>query len=440
MTWLKPETYTGSGFPREVTRKMALIGEVFVGDILGKTVLDPRGEELGRVRDVAVEAGARFPRAVGLYLEKKKTPRYLPWEDLSIFNKRIISSRKTEGELSGEPPPADHLRIVKDILDKQIVDINGAKVVRVNDVKLTEEGGSAYVTDVDVGMRGILRRLGIERRGDAFFETIHHPLRHQLISWQFIQPLEPKLDRLALSVSRDAVSDLHPADIAQIMSDLAPEERQEFFEKLDTETAAEALHELEPDVQADLITEMDKEQAADIIEQMPPDEAADVIADLSAEKAQELLQLMEKEEAEDIHELLHHEEDTAGGLMTNEYLAWPPGLTVEEALERFKKEANEIEHVYYIYVVEEEKLLGVVGLRDLLIEEPGRRLSEVMHSKLKTVRAETGQETVAELISKYNLLALPVVDEENRLLGAVTVDDVVDLLLPPASRKKRRKM
>ena len=419
---------------------MALIGEVFVGDILGKAVLDPLGEEIGRVRDIAVEGGSPFPRAVGLFLEKKKVTRYLPWEELSIFNRRIISSRKREEEIPESVPSGDHLLIGRDILDKQIVDINGAKVVRVNDVKLTEEGGAACVSDVDVGMRGILRRLGVERRGDAFFRAIRHPLRPNLISWAFIQPLEPKLDRLTLSVSREAVSDLHPADIAQIMSDLAPEERQEFFEKLDPETAAEALHELTPEVQADIITEMDKEQAADIIEQMPPDEAADVIADLPTEKAQELLQLMEKEEAEDIHELLHHEDDTAGGLMTNEYLAYPPGITVGEALERFKVEAREIEHVYYVYVVEEEKLLGVVGLRDLLIEEPGRKLADVMHTKLKIARAETGQETVAELISKYNLLALPVVDGENCLLGVVTVDDVVDLLLPPASRRKRRKM
>ena len=419
---------------------MALIGEVFVADVLGKAVLDPRGEEIGRVRDIAVEGGSPFPRAVGLFLEKKKVSRYLPWEELSIFNRRIISSRKREDEIPEGAPSGEHLLIGRDILDKQIVDINGAKVVRVNDVKLTEEGGLACVSDVDVGMRGILRRLGVERRGDAFFRAIRHPLRQQLISWAYIQPLEPKLDRLSLSVSREAISGLHPADIAQIMSDLAPEERQEFFEKLDPETAAEALHELEPEVQADIIAEMDKEQAADIIEQMPPDEAADVIADLPTEKAQELLQLMEKEEAEDIHELLHHEDDTAGGLMTNEYLSFPPGITVGEALERFKAEAREIEHVYYIYVVEEEKLLGVVGLRELLTEDPGRKLSEVMHTKLKTARAETGQETVAELISKYNLLALPVVDGENRLLGVVTVDDVVDFLLPPASRRKRRKM
>ncbi len=419
---------------------MTLIGEVFVGDVLGKSVLDPVGEDIGRLRDIAVVGGTPFPRAAGLLLECKKKVRYLPWEDLSIFNRRIISSRRREGEMAEYQPSPDQLLIGRDIFDKQIVDINGAKVVRVNDVKLSDEGGHACVTDVDVGVRGILRRLGIERKGDAFFRAIRTPLKHQLISWGLLQPIQEKLDRLTLSVSRQALASLHPADIAQIISGLAPDERKDFFEKLDLETAAEALHELEPDVQADLIQDMDKEQAADVIERMPPDEAADVIADLPAEKAQELLGLIEKEEAEDIHELLGHEEDTAGGLMTNEYLAYPPGITVGEALDRFKREAREIEHVYYAYVVRDGELLGVVGLRELILLNPAEPIENVMHRKLKSVEADASQKTVAELISKYNLLALPVVDSANRLLGVVTVDDVVDLLLPPAARRKRRKM
>ncbi|MCL5966743.1 MAG: CBS domain-containing protein [Deltaproteobacteria bacterium] len=426
--------------PNGTPQNMVLIGEVFVGDVLGKPVLDPTGEEIGRLRDIAVEGGGAYPRAAGLVLDRRKALLYLPWEDLSIFNRRIISSRKRESELAPFEPSADRLLIGKDLLDKQIVDINGAKVVRVNDVKLAEEGGAACLTGVDVGVRGILRRLGVERRGDAFFRTIRHPLRHQLISWSYIQPIGPKLDRLALSVTREALASLHPADIAQIISGMPPDGRKEFFEKLDVETAAEALHELEPDVQAGIITDMDKEQAADVIERMPPDEAADVIGDLPAEKAQEILGLMEKEEAEDVHELLGHEEDTAGGLMTNEYLAYPPEITVAEALARFRKDAPEIEAVYYIYAVEDEKLVGVIGLRDLILEEPGKRLEEVMHKKIITIRVEASQEEVAETISKYNLLALPVVDDGNRLLGVVTVDDVVDLLLPPASRRKRRKM
>ena len=419
---------------------MALVGELFVADVLGKPVLDPMGEEIGRLRDIAVVGGGPFPRAAGLLLERKRTVLFLPWEELSIFNRRIISSRKKESELAEFSPLPDQLLIGKDLLDKQIVDIDGAKVVRVNDVKLAEEGGNACVTDVDVGVRGILRRLGVERRGEAFFRAIRHPLRHQMISWSLIQPLHEKLDRLTLAVSRQALSEIHPADIAQIISRLSPDERKGFFGKLDLETAAEALHELEPEVQADLITDMDKEQAADVIERMPPDEAADVIADLPLEKAQEILQLIEKEDAQDIHELLGHEEDTAGGLMTNEYLAYPPGITVKETVDRFRQEASEIEAVYYIYVVEDEKLLGVVGLRDLILEETSKTLGEVMHTKLITIRADANQGKVAELISKYNLLALPVVDDENCLLGVVTVDDVVDLLLPPASRRRRRRM
>jgi len=419
---------------------MTLVGELFVADVLGKPVLDPLGDEIGRLRDIAVVGGGTFPRAAGLLLERKKKVLFLPWEDLSIFNRRIISSRKRESDLAEYAPAHDQLLIGKDLLDKQIVDIDGAKVVRVNDVKLAEEGGAACVTDVDVGVRGILRRLGVERRGEAFFRAIRHPLRHQMISWSLIQPLHEKLDRLTLAVPREALSGIHPADIAQIISGLSPEERKGFFGKLDLETAAEALHELEPEVQADLITDMDKEQAADVIERMPPDEAADVIADLSLEKAQEILELIEKEEAQDIHELLGHEEDTAGGLMTNEYLAYPPGITVRETVERFRGEASGIEAVYYVYVVEDEKLSGVVGLRDLILEDPSKTLGEVMHTKLITARADANQEKVAELISKYNLLALPVVDEENCLLGIVTVDDVVDLLLPPASRRRRRRM
>ncbi len=419
---------------------MTLVGEVFVADVLGKPVLDPSGEEIGRLRDIAVVGGGPFPRASGLLLERKRSVLFLPWKDVTIFNRRIISSQRRESELAEFSPVHDQLLIGKDLLDKQIVDIDGAKVVRVNDVKLAEEGGAACVTDVDVGVRGILRRLGVERRGESFFRAIRHPLGHQLISWSLIQPLHEKLDRLTLAVPRQALAEIHPADIAQIISGLSPDERKGFFEKLDLETAAEALHELAPEVQADLITDMDREQAADVIERMPPDEAADVIADLPLEKAQEILGLIEKEDAADIHELLGHEEDTAGGLMTNEYLAYPPGITLRETVQMFREEAADIEAVYYVYVVEDEKLLGVVGLRDLILEERSRTLGEVMHTKLITVRADANQEQVAELISKYNLLALPVVDDENCLLGIVTVDDVVNLLLPPASRRRRRRM
>ena len=264
----------------------------FLSEFLARKLYHPDGSCLGRVVDLVAEKVEPYPVVTGLMVRRGvRGPRaFLPWSAVSRIDPHLTFSPDSIQRSEVPEHGGKMVFLREEVLDKQIVDTFGAKVVRVNDVKLTEEGGAAYVTDVDVGMRGILRRLGVERRGGAFFETIRHPLHHQLISWQYLQPLESRLDRLTLSVSREAVSDLHPADLAQIMSDLAPEERQDFFEKLDTETAAEALHELEPDVQADLISEMDKEQAADIIEQMPPDEAADVIADLPTEKAQELLQ------------------------------------------------------------------------------------------------------------------------------------------------------
>ncbi|MDI6722886.1 MAG: CBS domain-containing protein, partial [Candidatus Aenigmarchaeota archaeon] len=214
-----------------------------------------------------------------------------------------------------------------------------------------------------------------------------------------------------------------------------------FFKGLDAETAAEALSELEPDTQAAIITGMDTEKAADIIEEMPPDEAADVLSDLSSEKAQEILGSLEKENAEDIQELLEHEEDTAGGIMTNEFIAYRPEITVREAMEKFRHDAEEVETVYYIYVTDaEEKLKGVVSLRELLLSAPEIKLSEIMETKLKKVTPETDEMRVAGIISKYNLVAIPVVDREGFMLGIVDIDDIIDTILPPAAKRKRRKV
>ncbi|MBI5025375.1 MAG: magnesium transporter [Nitrospirae bacterium] len=420
---------------------MPLFGELFVSELIKKPVLDPSGEELGFVRDFIVVRGEPLPRLSALIIEKKKVQYRLNWEDLSIFNKRIISSSVRAGSLKPYVFSEDDLLISRDILDKQIVDANGAKVVRVNDVKLEGFDGDACLIAVDVGMRGILRRLGIEHRGENLFRIFGKKLSQNLISWNYIQPLEPKLTTISLTVPRQMLSELHPADIAEIISQVSHLEGAALFKGLDPETAAEALHELEPDVQAAIIGRIDKEQASDIIERMPPDEAADVIADLPAEKAKEILELIEKEEAEDIQELLGHEEDTSGGLMTNEYIAYAPGLRVSEAIERFREDAREVETVYYIYIVDvEEKLIGVISLRELLLAPPDAPLSEIMETKLKTVAPESDQRVVAEMLSKYNLLAIPVIDPENFLLGIVTIDDVIDIFLPPAARKKRRRV
>jgi magnesium transporter len=420
---------------------MPFFGEVFSSEIVKKPVLDPKGEELGRVRDLVIIKGDPLPRISALVVEKKKKLFILPWTGLNIFNKRIISSSVYADNLEPYELQEDDLLMVRDILDKQIVDANGAKVVRVNDVRLEGYNGNAVLIAVDVGMRGILRRLGIERGGEDFLRLFKKNLPFSLISWDYLQPLEPKLTELSLTVPRQMLSELHPADIADIISSVSQKEGTSFFNNLDIETAAEALSELKPEMQADLISGMTTEKAADIIEEMPPDEAADILSDLPTEKAKEILESIEKEDAEDIQELLGHEEDTAGGLMTNEFIAYSPEMTVQDALLRLKEEASEVETVYYIYVLDkDEKLNGVISLREMLLAEKDCILGDMMETNLKTVAPGEDEMTVAETISKYNLLALPVVDEEGYMHGIITVDDVIDMLLPPAAKRKRRKV
>ncbi len=420
---------------------MPFLGELFISEILKKPVLDPKGDELGRVKDLVIVRGEPLPKVSSLIIEKKRVIYNLPWLDLNIFNKRIISANIYSKALLPYDLNEEDLLLVRDILDKQIVDINGAKVVRVNDVKLEGYDTEAILIAVDVGMRGIMRRLGVERSGEDLMRLFKKHIPYHLISWNYIQTLEPKLTTISLTVPRQMLAELHPADIADIISQVSHKEGATFFKDLDVDVAAEALSELKPETQVDIISEMDTDKAADIIEEMPPDEAADILSDLPVDKAKEILESIEKEEAEDIQELLGHEEDTAGGLMTNVFIAYPPETTVRKAIENFKRDAEVIETVYYIYVMDtNEKLIGVVSLRDIILADLDAKLSDIMATKLKTVTPETDEMEVAEIISKYNLVVLPVVDTEGFLLGIVTIDDVLDRILPPAAKRKRKKV
>ncbi len=416
---------------------MPLFGELFLSDILKEPILDPKGEELGRIKDLAVVKAEPLPRVDALIIEKKGNLFRVPWAALNMFNKRIVAARIYSADLVPYDVGSDDLLAVRDILDKQIVDVNGVKVVRVNDIKLEGYESEAVLIAVDVGVRGILRRLGIERKGENFLKVFKATLPFNLISWNYMQPLQPKLTAISLTVPRQLLSELHPADIADIISQVSHDEGAAFLKNLDVDVAADTLSELSTETQVELIQGMDTEKASDILEMMPPDEAADVLGDLPAEKAKEILEHIEKEEAEDIQELLGHEEDTAGGLMTNEFIAYFPEMTVGEAIEKFRQDALEIETVYYIYIVDEaERLAGVVSLRELLLSAPDTRLSEIMETKVKTVAPEADEKVVAKITTKYSLVALPVVDSNGVLLGVVTVDDILARILPPGAKRK----
>ena len=416
-------------------------GDIFISDVYKHPVLDQTGEEVGKLKDVVIGLGEPFPAVTALVVSSGRNTYLLPWDSINLFNRRVISVNQLQKDIQPSAIiPSDIIMIFRDMLDKQIVDINGAKLVRVNDLKLGDVNGKMCLVAADIGLRGILRRLGVESRGEQILALFGYKLQNHLIGWHYLQSMEPKLTKLTLTVSRHKVAQMHPADLAEIISEASQKQRTAIFGSLDVETAAEALHELEPSVQANIIDDMSEDKASDILEQMPPDEAADVLGDLPEQKAQELINLMEKEEAQDVQELMEHEEDTAGGLMTTEYLAFPPDITVEDAIRELRLEAPDVETVYYLYILDDqERLLGVVTLKDLILARPETRIRDIMSTQVKTLPLDAKQKDVAEFISKYNLLAAPVVDENRVLRGIVTVDDIVEILLPTASRKKRRK-
>ncbi len=418
---------------------MPLFGEIFLSEFVGKSLLDPKGESCGRVRDVIAVKGDPLPRIAAIIVELKRQLYRVEWEEINLLNRKIISTYLNAGSLAPYAINDYDLLLVRDVLDKQIVDANGAKVVRVNDIKLEGYNGEAALVAVDMGIRGILRRLNSERRAERLLRLFQMTLPYNLLSWDYIQPLKPKLKTIALTVPRKLISDLHPADIAEIISRVPRDEGANFLKDLDVETAAETLSELKPEVQADMISSMEASKAADILEEMSPDKAADVLGDLPEEKTTELLGQIEKEEALDIKELLSHEEDTAGGIMTNEFIAYPPDITVKESIERFKKDALEIESIHYIFVIDgEDRLVGVTTLKGMLLADPSARLSDIMETKLITVAPGEDEMTVAATISKYNLVAVPVVDGKGTLLGIAKIDDVIDRILPPAAKRGRR--
>jgi magnesium transporter len=289
----------------------------------------------------------------------------------------------------------------------------------------------------DVGLRGLLRRVGAEGLAERAFGLAGRKLPRGIIPWHLVEPLDSSGASVRVAVPRTKLALLHPADIADIVEEMAADERRAVFEQLDVATAAEALSEVEPEMQASIVRDLDEERAADILEEMAPDEAADLLQDLSQERRDELVELMEKDEKHDVEELLTYDEESAGGIMTTDFISLPAEFTSQQAIERLRELQPDPELTYYLYVVDGQgRLDGVISLRDLVVSKPEARLTEVMDPHVLKVEATTPKEEVASLIAKYDLLALPVVDARRKLLGTVTVDDVVEIMLPRGWKKR----
>jgi Mg/Co/Ni transporter MgtE len=333
--------------------------------------------------------------------------------------------------------------LVKDVLDKQVVDVKGRRVVRSNDLRLVYRGPRPvgangrqrprlFLIGIDVNAPALVRRLLPGRLRERV-------QRGTVIDWRDIEQLASESPGVRLKIDHKKISKLHPADIANIIEELNANQGAELFHQLDDATAADTLEEMPEELQADFLEDMDEGRAADILEEMNPDDAADVLATLTEEKRDELLSRMDAEDAEDVLELMQYQHDDAGGLMTTEYVAVRADMTAAEVIEHIRRLEDVPDVVHYVYAVddlENEKLLGITDLQAILRAPPEMPVGEFMHKDFQTVRAQEDAEETAKIMSEYNLLALPVVDEEQRLLGIVTVDDAMELLLPDQFRRQ----
>jgi magnesium transporter len=408
-----------------------------LSELLGATVYDSSGAVTGRVREVTLAPQEDRNRIASFIVKTKSGNRVLPFSAVSTIDANIHASTNPANWPAANGAEGLFL-LERDLLDQQVIDINGRKVVRVNDVELqvdaTIEAGHPHavlrIQSVDIGVRGAVRRLlqGLAPR--AALHVLLQRIPPRTIPWSFVDLIETDpARRIKLKISHDGIAKLHPADIADIVEDLAPNEREAVFRTLDEDVAAETLEEVEPKVQKSIVESLDSGRAADILEEMDPDAAADLLADLSQDHTEQILVEMEPGASQEVVELLEHREKTAAGRMTTEFLALPVSATVENAIGVMREFEGGVESVSTIYLVDSRgTLAGAVPLIKLVLAQPGTPLLSLTQEPLVLTRKNTGDNEVAELFDKYNLVTLPVVDQHDKLVGVITSDDVITML------------
>ena len=406
----------------------------YLSEIIGRPVIDLDGKHVGKLIDAIVRPWAEFPHPLieAIVVEKRTGLQYLPFAAVAALFSPAIPLKYRSDEAPVFELMADDVLLSRDVLDKQIIDTDGARVVRVNDVELVRVNGTIYVSNVDVSWLGIVRRMGLV----GLANSLGGHFKQKGISWDDVE-LMHRDQSMQLRVPAEKLHELHPADLAEIVSDLNRLESGQLLDSLDVKHLADTLEEVESEFQVELVEHMSDEKVADVLEEMEPDEAADLLGDLPKERKEDLLALMEKDDADDVRKLLAYPEESAGGIMTTEYASIPPNLTAAEAIQVLRGMADEVETMFYVYVVDkEEHLIGAFSLNNLIFAPPDQKVSDFMTNRIITVNLTDDQETVAQIVSKYDLLAIPVVDDQNHLHGIVTADDALDKIIPTAWKKR----
>lgn len=406
----------------------------YLTNMLGRPVYDSTGEKLGTVSDLAISTGEVFPRITSLaFRGPGRTPFMISWRKyVEDFSEDEVTLNTESYNIRFSYLQPTEVLLARDLLDQQIVDTQGLKVVRVNDLKLSPSGSQLRLLGAEVGVRGILRGLHplLEKAVVSAAKVFNKKVEEKIIAWNYMDLLDRDLSKVKLSVTHKRLDELHPADVADILEQLDPKQRAEVFKHIDDTRSAEIIAELEDEFQAETLDDMDDREASGLLGQMDPDDAADIIRDLPYEKAETLLRLMGVEDAAEIRRLLGYRDDTAGGMMTTQFVALSEEDTVGDAIETLRALDEDFPTVHFVYVLEEdsEKLVGVMSMRTLVLAHNDTRLGDVMYTDVITVSPDEDEEEVASDISKYDMVALPVVDEGGHMLGLVTVDDALDVI------------
>ena len=423
---------------------MTSLTTFYLSGIIGQEAFGADGDAIGVIKDLLVSAnpsGTNDPnqqQITGVKFRIQKEEKFYSFKTFRVVKARETLSVSCSGLIELSIDEVENgLLLVENILDKQIVDLNGRKLVRVNDVRLATLPLGTFAVAVDIGIEGLLRRIGIATPIKRFLSVTNIKIPAKFILWDDVQAIDYSKSNIILSKSYAKLHTLHPSDLADILEDLGRKSSMSVFSALDEEKAADVLEELETQAQVHIIDNLPLSKAADVLEKMPADEAADILDELEDEKAEMLLKEMDMESSQEVRDLLEYEDDLVGSIMTTDYLSFSATKTVGEVLQELRSKKPEAAELYSLFVTEtNDELIGTFDLRDLVLAEPELQVSQIMKSEPVYLFDDQKARAIADVVSKYNLLAVPVVDRNNLLQGMVVVDDVVEDLITERRTKK----
>lgn len=422
---------------------MKKLNNFFFSNLLSKKVYDEYQEPIGKLLDVYVSTDMGYPRVIGYQIKKDGEVLNYEFKSVDFFededhNGKICIEAKGIKEII---PRKFSYMLAKNLLDKQIVDINGKKLVRVNDVSMAMFTGELRVIAVDTGSLALARRLGIENFTKDICALFKKKINDSLILWDNVEALEMVNENLKLAVPYKKLSKLHPADIADILEDMDSKYRNLVFQSLDQNLAADTLEEIEPEIQKDILQNLSSLKTAEVLDTVPNDEIADMLDEVDEETAEKILLNLEKNDVEEIRSLMEYEDEAVGSIMNKDFICFNINITAGETIELLREIKPDAEVAYYIYITDEAgKLQGIVSLRNLVIADPSSKLKDIMDASVVTIKDDEKIDRAIEIASKYDLMALPVIDEANLLCGIVIMSDIIEEVLLPSWRRKSKKV